>query len=253
VTVSLLTALERFLLPNACVACEAVVEPHRPDALVCGTCQARLRRLPAGGCDRCQQPLPPVGPCRFCADWPETLDSVQSACWLAGPAPAMVHHLKYQGYHALAADLAQPIVRVVPRPAHGVLVPIPVSARRRRERGYNQAGVLARQLGNQWGLPVHEAILVRATDRGSQTALTPAERMENMRGVFGAVSPKGHAAERPGMRVILIDDVLTTGATLGAAATALTRAGWKRVAAVTFARALPFELRAIDPGNSLYN
>jgi predicted amidophosphoribosyltransferase len=242
-------SLERFLLPNACVVCDRAVEPGRPDALVCGVCRARLR--PVGkGCGRCGQPLPPVGPCRFCAEWPTRLAFARSAVWLDDTARPMVHHLKYDALPTLAADLAQVMSRHLPKPDRGTLVPIPLSPRRARERGYNQAAVLARALGTAWRLPVAERLLSRTRDTGTQTALTPEARLKNVAGAFVA-APAAAAAERcgaagegGGAAVILIDDVLTTGATLVAAATALGAAGWEAVGAVTFARALPYELRA---------
>ncbi len=131
----------------------------------------------------------------------------------------------------------------MPRPAAGWLVPIPAGRRRLRARGYNQALLMAVHLGRRWGLPVASACLRRARDTKTQTALTPAGRLANVAGAFvGTAAPAMIRA--PGSRVrqaILVDDVLTTGATLDAAASALASAGWPVVGAVTFARAMPFE------------
>jgi predicted amidophosphoribosyltransferase len=248
----LLRAVERFLLPNACVVCNRGVEPGKPDGLLCGVCRARLHTVPPG-CVRCGQPRPPVGPCRFCAGWPAALDCVRSAVWLDDTARPLVHHLKYEALPTLAPDLAQVMSRRIPAPAAGYLVPIPLATRRLRERGYNQAAALARALGAVWQLPVAERLLSRTRDTGTQTALTPEARMNNVAGAFVAAAPAAAAgAGRKGVAagegrsgaVILVDDVLTTGATLVAAANALGAAGWGAAAAVTFARALPYELRA---------
>jgi len=249
----LVRALERFLLPNACVVCDRAVEPQHPDGLVCGVCRARLRPVGAG-CARCGQPRPPVGPCRFCADWPPELRFVRSAVWLDDTARPIVHHLKYDGLPTLSADMAGLVARRIPRPDRAHLVPIPLSARRLRDRGYNQAAALARALGTVWRLPVAERLLSRTRDTGTQTALTPEARLKNVAGAFvasaasapaaGAGGRGGAAGEGSGVAVILVDDVLTTGATLVAAAKALGAAGWRTVGAVTFARALPYELRA---------
>lgn len=269
---SLLRFLERFLLPNSCVACARLVDRHLPDELVCSLCRWRMKPL-MGGCRRCGQPLPPIGPCRFCAWWPKELLWARSAVWLEPEAKAVVHHLKYRGYPALADFAAVMISRYVTRPEEGVLVPVPLTRAKERRRGYNQAALLARALGTRWGFGVDETLLVRVREGGSQTALTPEARLENIKHAFRARSAeagelviRGGAAAAgepavlrrcaragdpvlPGRSVngaelvIIVDDVLTTGATLNAAATALVDAGYRQVAAVTFARTSPFERR----------
>src|SRR5262249_5673377 len=109
-------------------------------------------------------------------------------------------------------------------------VPIPLGASRERSRGYNQSAKLAASLGKRRGLAVRLDRLIRTRDTGTQTLLTPEEREANLRGAFTARAPVPP-------RVVLVDDVFTTGATLVAAARALIAAGAKEVSAVTFARA----------------
>lgn len=245
-----LRALERLLLPNVCVACERLT--GRADTLVCGLCRARLRRL-AAGCTRCRQPLPPVGPCRFCAEWPSVVTQVHSAVWLEDEAREILHHLKYGGYWVLADAAAETIDRTMPRRPYGMLCPIPLARRRLRERGYNQAEMLAAALARRWGLPLLPGLLQRTRETKTQTKLDPARRKQNVTGAFSASSASGGgvvkggdgAEGRGGRAVILVDDVLTTGATIAAAADALERAGWAEVHAVTFARALPYVRRAV--------
>ena len=257
-----LRAVERFVLPNACVACGRVVGAAAPDSLVCGPCRSRLRPV-LPGCERCRQPLPPVGPCRFCADWPDGFVHATSAVWLGEEAREIVHHLKYEGYTRLRELVAAIIVRDTPGPPPTAsLVPIPLGGRRRLERGYNQAAEIGRALADVWSLPLEETVIRRRRETTSQTTLTPAERVKNMSGVFAAMHPHalandtgetgspagsaaapGEAVTPPSNVAILVDDVLTTGATLASAAAALLDAGWAEVRAVTFARALPFAVR----------
>jgi ComF family protein len=150
----------------------------------------------------------------------------------------MIHHLKYEGYWRVGMDLADVMVRHVTKPAAGTLLPIPLGRRRARERGYNQAACLARGLAVRWGMDVDDSSLVRAKETRSQTTLTPGERARNVANVFAVAEGR----EEPTSAVILVDDVLTTGATLASAAGTLERAGWSQIHAVTFARVMPFEV-----------
>ena len=241
-----LISLERFLLPNACIVCRSLLPPQDPDGLVCPVCCTRARPV-VGGCERCHQPLPPIGPCRFCAGWSGAIAWARSGYWLGGMTRTVVHHLKYEDCPCLGGLIAELMVSTIPRPDTGWLVPIPVGPRRKRQRGYNQSEVIARSLGRLWQMPVATSVLHRARETKTQTALTPEARLANVAGAFAAAET--HTVIRaPGSRVrqaILVDDVLTTGATLDAAASALASAGWPAVGAVTFARAMPFQARVL--------
>ena len=118
------------------------------------------------------------------------------------------------------------------------------------ERGYNQAEEIATALGRGWSIPVDTGLLIRRRDTESQTNLSPEARLENVRGVFTARSglvrkqrPSKAFDANDNFDVILVDDILTTGATLISAAEALDGNGWRNIAAVTFARAMPFAVR----------
>lgn len=235
-TTSALLAIERLLLPNACVSCGCLVEESRPDDLVCRKCLARLRSVPRG-CARCRQPKPPVGPCRYCADWPGEFRWAASAVWLGEEARSIVHYMKYRGYSRLCRSAAEVVARLVSQPQGGVLVPIPLGTKRMRQRGFNQAAELARELGAIWSLPVAERLLRRTRETKTQTKLTPEQRVENVEEAFFA------SATAASQGIILIDDVLTTGATLSAAAAALASAGCEEIGAITFARAMPLSVQ----------
>jgi predicted amidophosphoribosyltransferase len=188
-----------------------------------------------------------VGSCRFCADWSPTLAWVRSGFWLDHVARTAVHHLKYENCPILGELMAGSLVATVPRPTAGWLIPIPLGAGRMRTRGYNQTQVLARHLGERWDMPVATSVLRRARETKTQTALTPEARLANVAGAFVAAQAPAwiRASGLQKRQAILVDDVLTTGATLDAAASALAAAGWPVVGAVTFARAMPFETRLL--------
>ena len=115
------------------------------------------------------------------------------------------------------------------------LIPVPVSADRLRERGYNQAARLADALGARWGLPVWDRAVLRTRQQASQVRLTPSERAANVSGAF-AVPETWRAALR-GQHVVVVDDVVTTAATLNAVAEALVAGGARIISGVTFGRA----------------
>jgi len=229
-------ALERLLLPAECLTCHALLSGRDRDAVVCAVCRGRWRPVRPPWCARCGQPEPHFGSCRLCVDWPQALVSVRSAVWLDDGARRAVHALKYGGLPRIADDLAA----VMPELAGGAdgasvvaLVPIPLAAKRLRQRGYNQSAVLARALARRWQRPVWD-MLERVRETPTQTTLTPDTRLAN---VAGAFCVRRAAWRMPHVVVVLIDDVFTTGATLAEAARALEQAGVHTIQGLTFARA----------------
>lgn len=153
----------------------------------------------------------------------------------------MVHALKYGGWRALAAEMGARMTRVdLPlevREEVQLVVPTPVSSVRLRQRGYNQAALLAEAVAGGLGLRCAPDLLVRTRASETQTALHPSERRANVAGAFRARVGSG-----PSLRlehVLLVDDVWTTGATALACGAALTDAGARAFSVLTFARALP--------------
>jgi predicted amidophosphoribosyltransferase len=178
--------------------------------------------------------------CSECGEWSPALTAARSAYVLEPPADDLVHALKYEDWPELAGLMGDALVRL-DRPGttggdgRATVVPVPTTAGRLRARRYNQAELLARRVADAHGLPLRHALVRRAGGR-SQTALTPAERRDNVRGAF-APSP-GSAASLRGTHVLLVDDVLTTGATASEAASVLADMGARSVTLLTFARAL---------------
>lgn len=137
--------------------------------------------------------------------------------------------MKDERRRILAAPLAALIARHIPRPPPGaVLVPIPITPRRRADRGFNQAALIASALGRTWTMPVQECLACEAV-RAAQRGASAADRRAQVAGAFRAVAPVP-------LHAVLVDDVVTTGATLAAAARALRTAGCARLGAVSLAR-----------------
>jgi ComF family protein len=171
---------------------------------------------------------------------PPFVRAARSVCWIpGGTATAIVHALKYGGWHAVAGDMAERMARLAwPRDVmveRTALVPVPLACVRERERGFNQSERLARALAQRWGLPVWTHCIERSRATQTQTRLTPEERRRNVSGAFHVV-PSSRASLR-GAHVVLVDDVVTTGATLAECAATLFDGGARIISIVTFGRA----------------
>jgi ComF family protein len=230
-------AMLDLLLPRVCVACDALC--GSTDDLVCDACWVRLPRFAHPQCDRCGHPTGAYA-CPFCPLLPPFVRAVRSVCWLPHPtSSAIVHALKYAGWERVAEGIATRLARLT-WPADVVaertaIVPIPLARVRERERGFNQSERIARALAPRWRVPVWPDILARTRATATQTRLTPSERSANVHRVF-AVAPDARERLR-GAHVVLLDDVITTAATMNAAATALFEGGVRTVSYVTFGRA----------------
>ena len=237
-------ALDLVFAP-VCVACRTPVATTARDRIVCGVCWARCRPLPAPRCDRCWGPVPPREDprpkCRTCGDWPPAVRAIRSAFVMGDVPRALVHALKYRGWEAAAGPMAARMAAMTwPRDVADearLVVPVPTSRARIRERGYNQAALLASGFAARTGRAHAPELLVRARATATQTALHPGERRANVAGAFSVPAGRRQALQRE--HVVLVDDVWTTGATALACAEALLEAGARVVSVATFARVVP--------------
>jgi len=217
-----------LLFPPRCVGCGS------EGAFVCASCQGNLSRLTPPVCPTCSKPLARADSCPYCRNWKLDIDGVRSPFAFEGLIRKAVHHLKYGHFKALAAPLGQLLAQYMESQpvAADVLVPVPLHSRRLRERGYNQSALLAAEVGKRNCLPVVADSLVRLRHTKAQVKTADAEeRQRNLAGAFGCRNTK-----LAGKRVLVVDDVCTTGATLNSCATALRAAGATSVWGLALAR-----------------
>jgi ComF family protein len=210
------------LFPRACAGCGAGPWPF------CSGCAAQLVPLGPPWCRRCGRPMPSdVDGCGDCP--PAPITSARAAFAYRGPARSAVHRLKFSGWRGVGDALAAAVAALDPPPADAVTW-VPLASRRRAERGFDQARVLARALARRLDVPA-VAVVRRTTATAPQARRTREQRMQAMEGVFSRI-PRAKAPAR----LLLVDDVLTTGATASACAAVLVEAGASQIHLVTACR-----------------
>ncbi len=220
------------LVPSQCAVCRGWGAQA-----VCNACTERFAaHVPR--CERCALQVPAgVHTCGACLTDPPPFDGALAGMDYAHPWSTLITQFKFHAALDLAQALAAQLLTAQQHAGRAVpdlLLPVPLSAARLRERGFNQAWELTRRLGRALSLPTDAHLLLRMKDSPHQLALPPEQRAANVRGVF-AVEPL-RRAELSGRSVAVIDDVMTTGATFGEIARVLKQAGASRVEAWALAR-----------------
>ena len=242
-----LDALASVVFPAPCRICEATLT-NASRIPVCPACLNSFEPLAGAACQKCGRPFvsevavaaaaaQPL--CHLCRRDVYHFDRARS---FAVYNDAMVRAIVLLKYHAVtplggwfAARLAEVVARDPDAFAADVVVPVPLHATRLRERGYNQAEMIARPLAKRLGLPLRPVLLVRTKPRPPKLKLTRKERWQTVRGAYAMRAD----TKIDKVRVLLVDDVFTTGATLDACSRVLRQAGASRVVALTVARVAP--------------
>ncbi len=239
--VALIAKLAELLaFPSACRRCGILLE--RPgERLLCPSCRSALKACRAPYCPSCGRFFEGDGsphPCAACLRQPPLLSAHRSAARYDGAVKDVVLLFKYRGLRPLGRPLAGLLHAAIedgdpPWRGADFLVPVPLHRRRRRERGFNQAEVLAGELSALTGIPVLSDALRKTVNLRPQTSLRSEARRANIRGAYRVARPEAIREKT----IVLVDDVCTTGSTLGECARVLKGAGAADVRGVTVARA----------------
>lgn len=231
----LLAASLRFLLPQNCILCGAAIPEAADDLPVCPACADSLPRLGAVRCPVCALPTLGGETCGACLRKTPAFDSTLAPFIYAFPLDRLVQALKYRHRLALTGWLGQELAEELAH--HGaaadLLIPMPLHPRRLTERGFNQALELARPLSRLTGIPLDWKAVERNLDAPPQASLPWKARRKNIRGAFLCLG------DMTGLNVLVVDDVMTTGATLEELARSLKARGAARVTNLVVARTLP--------------
>lgn len=219
----------RTRVAQSCLLCGA----RSRTGLLCPACAADLPALPEGRCPVCAQPGTGGQVCGRCLRRPPAYDATVARYRYAFPADVLVQRLKYGGQTVLAGWLADRLVEALAgRDLPDLIVPMPLHPGRLGQRGYNQAALLADRLSRRLGVALAPAACRRVRDTPPQVELALKDRRRNIRGAFAC------EADLAGRRVALVDDVMTSGASLDELARVVKRAGAVEVAAWVVARAV---------------
>lgn len=231
--------LANLVFGGTCLLCRGSADGAGEEGLLCAACERDLPRLDRGGlCPRCALPCAGGTLCGACLTSPPRFDATIAALAYRFPADVLIQALKFHGTLAIATLLGRALAQCIAGTAPvDVVMPVPLSAARLRGRGYNQSMEIARGLARAAGLKPEPWLCERVRDTPAQVELPHAERARNVRGAFRCPRPLD------AVTVAVVDDVMTTGATLDEIAGALKRSGARRVVNWVAARTFPPQLQ----------
>ena len=236
----------RFFLPVHCSSCGSRLADD-PISHFCSACWSAISLMPDARCDRCDRPFPssiataysPNHVCQPCAERPPSY----TKAWTLYPYTPPLRHaiclLKYQGKVSLAAPLAALMIARLPS-LHSidVIMPVPLHSERLRQREFNQSLLLADYIGRHLEIPVAYTNLIRIAPTPAQTTLSRKSRLKNLRRAFVVRRPDAIVNRR----ILLIDDVFTTGTTVNECAKALRRSGSADIFVLTLGRTVDTDI-----------
>lgn len=238
---AVLTALADLLFPTLCLSC-GVVLPERGEHPLCTDCFDGIRFITAPLCPVCGIPYPveesPDHVCGDCLVKKRHIGTARSLGVYESILHDAIHAFKYGGNLTLGEQLGRlmaahdyPSFRIRD---YSLILPVPLHPRRLRQRGFNQSVILAREISRQHGVDMDFRALRRIVDTESQAGLKKEERRSNIRKAFSITGPE----RLRGQKILLVDDVYTTGSTLAECAKTLLKGGAEAVGALTLARAV---------------
>jgi competence protein ComFC len=225
---SLLLMLD-WLYPPVCAGCKG------PGQRWCPSCQINTKQVGLQVCDQCGEPNSAAGKCLFCRQAPPAYNALRSWAVYGGPIRHALHSLKYRQNIALGDSLSIHLIQFYKELnwSIDIIMPVPLSRKRKRSRGYNQAALLARPISLATGIPYGSHLLERVRETASQVGLSDKDRSQNVKGAF-----KAKSGSVRGKNILIVDDITTTGATIQNCAAALLEAGAAQIYGLTVARAL---------------
>ena len=231
-------ALHDLLFPPQCLCCEQRLETSRPP-LVCSSCRAGLRFLSSPLCSTCGIPFTTGVDhlCGLCLQKSYFFDYARSALFYQSPVSNLLLALKFSNAISTVATLkkmAEESGALSHFSVPDIIIPVPLHVGRLRERGFNQALMLARHCFPQWRKSIHSNLLVRSRATAPQSSLSGSQRRQNLKGCFQL----SRAGLLTGKRILLVDDVFTTGSTINECSRVLHREKPQRIEVFTVARSL---------------